>query len=870
MRRKRPLSEQVDPNGRSWSFDSSPAHAASDSADGEEAWPVPKRRAPIAGHKADEDEAMSMIFGTDLFGAFPEPHAVEQEAVSPVHKVDILAAIPEPDALSESDSYDLQGSISRWGLSTALYKYQLEDVAQMIAPGSRGILAEPPGYGKTATCIAAICLLKEEIGLVGNMDWPGASECLWLRAFLAVGKRRESVKLADIGAERFERMVREFGWPHLSQKRGTERTFQVEKILCGSRATLLILPSTLIGQWMSEFRKFVPDFDETWIVERLKKHSDPKLLWSTCNIVVISERTLHQLSKASNLHLLHWKMVIFDDSIRGLHSHFMNDLKNLSLGRLWAVSGTPAQEPKKLLDTLNLITGRRTLAVGPELRNVVLRHWRESLQFQSSFPSLSESVVLIEPSLAEAIIYNAVSLSYRLNRILTNASGPDYLGTQKNASLAKMALNKALSWYDSAGLLQHERELALTSAHAAILAYRNHFEGGTYGDLHLDDQKAANLLDICRILSFDATGFEFREESIDYRKFEMACELADSHLARNEGKALIFFGTDLNGSAFYTYLLSNVNAQRFAWVRDKLFVLPKPSNFEASLAKFRTPDGPKVLLCNVQKVGVGVHLACANFTVFLDLIKNPEMSAQAIRRTWRLGQTYPCRVVQLLLRGSLEHTMHAPPNELSLVEKLDSLQLLKMDEIREASVDVETPALPPQNELFQIEWRILRWLLERFHWPQAPEGFRLQDIASDLGIASDSESRMPLWQEAQYLLSENLVYQTAPRSKRDHAIRIACGDTSMILASCASLMPMPLALPIKAFARKQYDLVPANLVEHGVESPPLPEKRRRLSRIAITIEDYGNHDADNDDDFILDDAPSRRQRLITETDEQEQ
>ena len=54
----------------------------------------------------------------------------------------------------------------------------------------------------------------------------------------------------------------------------------------------------------------------------------------------------------------------------------------------------------------------------------------------------------------------------------------------------------------------------------------------------------------------------------------------------------------------------------------------------------------------------GLDLSCLTHLFLADQIWDPAVEQQVIARAFRMGATGPCRVEQLLMRGTLEETLH--------------------------------------------------------------------------------------------------------------------------------------------------------------------------------------------------------------------
>lgn len=74
----------------------------------------------------------------------------------------------------------------------------------------------------------------------------------------------------------------------------------------------------------------------------------------------------------------------------------------------------------------------------------------------------------------------------------------------------------------------------------------------------------------------------------------------------------------------------------------------------AVVARFQTPDGPKVMLISLKAGGTGLNLTEADHVFLLDPWWNPAVEDQAADRTHRIGQTKPVMVYRLVARDTVE------------------------------------------------------------------------------------------------------------------------------------------------------------------------------------------------------------------------
>lgn len=73
-----------------------------------------------------------------------------------------------------------------------------------------------------------------------------------------------------------------------------------------------------------------------------------------------------------------------------------------------------------------------------------------------------------------------------------------------------------------------------------------------------------------------------------------------------------------------------------------------------ALEKFATDDSTTILLATIGAGGVGLNLTSASQVFIMEPQYNPAAVAQAVDRVHRLGQTRPVRIIQLVMKESIE------------------------------------------------------------------------------------------------------------------------------------------------------------------------------------------------------------------------
>lgn len=119
----------------------------------------------------------------------------------------------------------------------------------------------------------------------------------------------------------------------LCDEMGLGKTVQIIATILKNlkKHTLIVVPKSLVNQWISEFKKFAPDVDVgTYEDERLDR-----------DVVIASYPSVH--SKKSRLHTVKWDRIVLDEAheIRNRNTRTFKSVNNLHAPIRWVVTGTP-------------------------------------------------------------------------------------------------------------------------------------------------------------------------------------------------------------------------------------------------------------------------------------------------------------------------------------------------------------------------------------------------------------------------------------------------------------------------------------------------------------------------------------------------
>lgn len=369
--------------------------------------------------------------------------------------------------------------------------------------------------------------------------------------------------------------------------------------------TLIVVPRSLVFNWMSEAEKFAPEL-------RVLDHSHTARTragdhFADYDIVLTTYGTLRR--DAAYLKDIEFDYVILDEAqaIKNGTSDSAKAARLLKARHRLALSGTPVQNHlgdlwslfeflnPGMLGTSSVLTGAASLtkAVDGEtkmilaraLRPFILRRTKE--QVAKDLPEKLEQTIYCELEPEQRKAYNDLKEYYR-------ASLLDLVATQ--------GINKA-----KIQILEALLRLRQAACHPGLIDKSKTGAGSAKLDMLLE-----------------------RLEEI----------------AEEGHKALVF-------SQFTSFL--DIVKKRLDKLKIKYEYLDgKTKDRQERVNRFQTTDKCKLFLISLKAGGVGLNLTSADYVFLLDPWWNPAVEAQAIDRTHRIGQTKKVYACRLIARDTVE------------------------------------------------------------------------------------------------------------------------------------------------------------------------------------------------------------------------
>ncbi len=377
--------------------------------------------------------------------------------------------------------------------------------------------------------------------------------------------------------------------------------------------SLLIAPTSLMGNWEREVERFAPDL-RMFVAHRshhdaitLKRiAADPKNELSGYDLVA----TTYGLARREAwLADVPWRLLVLDEAqaIKNSGSSQTKAIKKIQAGGRIVMTGTPVENhlgdlwslfdfcSPGLLGTatqfnrfLKQDDSRAIASLRKLVRPYILRRLKTDPNIAPDLPDKTEMRVDCGLSATQTALYQKIVVE--LENVLDTATGMQRRGL----------------------VLSVLMQLKQLCNHPALYLKQTRFD-------HEDSGKYTELQAICETI------FEKQEKLLVFTQFQSMCQPLDSFLKS-------IFGS--NGLV--------LTGKTPAASRSKM------------VAQFQEESGPPYFVISVKAGGTGLNLTQASHVVHFDRWWNPAVEDQATDRAFRIGQKRNVLVHKFVCRGTLE------------------------------------------------------------------------------------------------------------------------------------------------------------------------------------------------------------------------
>ncbi len=405
----------------------------------------------------------------------------------------------------------------------------------------------------------------------------------------------------------------------LADDMGLGKTLEVLALVChvhehrlDDRPFLVVAPTSVVGNWAAECRKFAPGLRVATVQRTAARRGSDLAAVARGADVVVTSYALFRL-EYEHYETVGWAGLVLDEAqfAKNVHSQAYQRAKTLPVRFKLAVTGTPMENHLLELWALASITAPGLLGSADRFTEF----YRVPIERHRDEDRLNLLRRRIQPLLLRRSKEQvATDLPERREQVLELELAPSH--------------RKIYQTY-----LQRERQKVL----------------GLLDDMRRNRFEILKSLTLLRQASLDVRLVDPQRTRTPSTKLDAMMEMLEDVVA--DGHRVIVF------SQFTRFL-------RLARERVEAAKLPhcyldgRTRNRTAVLSAFRTGDVP-VFLISLKAGGFGLNLTEADYCILLDPWWNPAAEAQAVDRVHRIGQTKNVLVYRLVAKDTIEEKVMA-------------------------------------------------------------------------------------------------------------------------------------------------------------------------------------------------------------------
>ena len=524
-------------------------------------------------------------------------------------------------ALAEGQSHLILPS----GTFFSLDREELRELAQLITE-ARG-LHDAPGDGIRLSRFQAS--LWEDFQRLGMVT---AQASRWedsVRALAGAADRTEFGAPATLRATLRPYQHTGFNWlaflyEHrlggiLADDMGLGKTLQALALMCHTNERgltddpyLVVAPTSVVGNWASECRRFAPDLNVTTVTETGRRRGTSLQDMAADFDVVITSYSLFRM-EYDEYAGVDWAGLFLDEAqfAKNRLSQTYQRAKTLPVPFKVAMSGTPIEN--NLMELWSLLS-----IVAPGLfasPDRFAEYYRVPIEKETDAERLAQLRRRVRPLMLRRTKEQVASdLPAKQEQVLELDLSPRH--------------KKVYQTY-----LQRERQKVL----------------GLLDDMTKNRFEIFRSLTLLRQASLDVSLIDATHTGVPSTKLDALMEMLDDIVA--DGHRVLVF------SQFTRFLTLARDRIRKAGI-EHCYLDGRTRNRPAVIAEFREGHTP-VFLISLKAGGFGLNLTEADYCILLDPWWNPATEAQAVDRIHRIGQTRKVMVYRLVATNTLEEKVMA-------------------------------------------------------------------------------------------------------------------------------------------------------------------------------------------------------------------
>ena len=397
----------------------------------------------------------------------------------------------------------------------------------------------------------------------------------------------------------------------LCDEMGLGKTLQMISLILANpmQHTLVVLPASIIDQWICEFGKFAPSTNI--VINYGDNRTTVDTIMNLDSCVVITTYGLARVKDISNsiIHRIHWDRLILDEchEMRNPGSKVYKSIMKINATNKWGITGTPIQNYRKDLISLFSFLGVRRAKYSDNdltryVKQLVLRRTKKMVEEHNENLKLPELKI------------NKIELDFQ------SKEEKEFYNTVRGECA------QALKFYKFDPV--HAFEILLRLRQVSILpqlvldGYSKKWDR-VYPTWKHSNTKLDSIIE--HISNNFGDNKEEKENVIVFCQFHGEMQYLHEKLSEKE----LHVGC-INGS------------------------VPATTRFDI-ISKSRRTNNIDVLLVQINAGGTGLNLQHFNVVYFTSPSWNPALKDQAIARAHRIGQRNEVRVYMPLIRDTIDH-----------------------------------------------------------------------------------------------------------------------------------------------------------------------------------------------------------------------
>ncbi|MEW5896202.1 MAG: DEAD/DEAH box helicase [Nanoarchaeota archaeon] len=378
------------------------------------------------------------------------------------------------------------------------------------------------------------------------------------------------------------------------------------------KPSLIIAPTSVIGNWEHELQKFSPSLAVYLHHGLMRKKCNFNAKVSSADVVITSYGTLRR-DKTEFAGIL-WEVVILDEAqnIKNPYTIQAISIGQLSAQHRLCLTGTPIENRLSELWSLMNFSNSWLLSSWENFK----RSFAEPIELNAD----AEKTIRLRKILAPFILRRLKTDKKIIQDLPEKTEIKEYCPlTEEQATLYQAVLDESLSKIKESA---ENRRMHILATIIKLKQICNH---------------PTNLLKDTQSKFLGRSG-----------KLERLCEMVEIFLQNNE-KCLIFTQFREMGA-----ILKQTLEEYFS--EPVLFLHGQTSRKEREkmIAMFQNENKPKIFVLSLKAGGLGINLTAANQVIHFDRWWNPAVENQAADRAYRIGQQRNVFIYKYITSGTIE------------------------------------------------------------------------------------------------------------------------------------------------------------------------------------------------------------------------